>query len=264
MRFSVRQAAAVAALAAIWAAAPTAPAVAQDFEWEGTLDRGDVVTVRGVNGSVSARAASGNQLRITATKEADGDDPATVRIEVIEDARGVIACAVYPSRQGREPNRCGRDDDYRMRVNDNDVKVHFIVEVPEGLELDARTVNGHIEARGIRGGMEARTVNGAIEVEAGGPVSAETVNGSISALMDRRPSEGLRFKTVNGAIELTLPNGTAADLELRTVNGSIDTEFPLTIRGRWGPKSAAGEIGGGGPEIELPTVNGSIALIRGR
>ena len=46
-------------------------------------------------------------------------------------------------------------------------------------------------------------------------------------------------------MKFALPDGTDADVEIRTVNGAIDTEFPLTIRGRWGPKSASGEIGGG-------------------
>ncbi|MDE2878378.1 hypothetical protein [Candidatus Palauibacter soopunensis] len=236
---------------------------AQDFEWQGSVDRGDAVTIRGVNGSVTASPASGSQVRVRATKQWDDDDPDSVRIEVVEDSRGVLICAVYPSRRGRDPNRCGRGDDYEMSVRNNDVKVHFTVEVPAGVELEARTVNGEIEARGIADEVEARTVNGGIAVEGNGPVSAETVNGAIEARLRGEISEDLRFKTVNGGIRLVLPNGTDADVDIRTVNGAIDTEFPLTIRGRWGPKSASGEIGAGGPEIEVSTVNGSIALVRG-
>lgn len=260
MQTKVRQLAVAAAWLMIWGAAETQ---AQDFEWQGSVDRGDAVTIRGVNGSITASAASGSQVQVRATKEWDDDDPDSVRIEVVEDSRGVLICAVYPSRRGRDPNRCGRGDDYEMSVSNNDVQVHFTVEVPAGVQLEARTVNGGIEARGIADEVEARTVNGAIAVEANGPVSAETVNGAIEARLGSEPSEDLRFKTVNGGIRLVLPNGTDADVDIRTVNGSIDTDFPLTIRGRWGPKSASGEIGAGGPEIELSTVNGSIALVRG-
>ncbi len=253
-----RLAAAAAGLVCLGAA----EARAQDFEWQGAVDRGDAVTIRGVNGSITASAASGSEVRVRATKEWDDDDPDSVRIEVIEDSRGVLICAVYPSRRGRDPNRCGRGDDYEMSVRNNDVQVHFTVEVPAGVELEARTVNGEIEARGIADEVEARTVNGGIVVAGNGPVSAETVNGEIEAWLGGDVSEDLRFKTVNGGIRLVLPNGTDADLDIRTVNGSIDTDFPLTIRGRWGPKSASGEIGAGGPEIEVSTVNGSIALVR--
>lgn len=260
MRNTMRQIAAAAAWLMVWGAAETR---AQDFEWQGSVDRGDAVTIRGVNGSITASAASGSQVQVRATKEWDDDDPDSVRIEVVEDSRGVLICAVYPSRRGRDPNRCGRGDDYEMSVSNNDVQVHFTVEVPAGVELEARTVNGGIEARGISDEVEARTVNGAVAVEANGPVSAETVNGAIEARLGSEPSEDLRFKTVNGGIRLVLPSGTDADVDIRTVNGSIDTDFPLTIRGRWGPRSASGEIGAGGPEIELSTVNGSIALVRG-
>ena len=260
MRNTVRRLAAAAAWLVCLGAAETR---AQDFEWQGSVDRGDAVTIRGVNGSVTATAASGSQVQVRATKEWDDDDPDSVRIEVIEDSRGVLICAVYPSRRGRDPNRCGRGDDYEMSVRDNDVQVHFTVEVPAGVGLEARTVNGEIEARGIADEVEARTVNGAIVVEGNGPVSAETVNGGIEARLAGEVSEDLRFKTVNGGIRLVLPNGTDADVDIGTVNGSIDTDFPLTIRGRWGPKSASGEIGAGGPEIEVSTVNGSIALVRG-
>ena len=260
VRNTARPLAAAAAWLMIWGAAETR---AQDFEWQGSVDRGDAVTIRGVNGSITASAASGSQVQVRATKEWDDDDPDSVRIEVVEDSRGVLICAVYPSRRGRDPNRCGRGDDYEMSVRNNDVKVHFTVEVPAGVELEARSVNGGIEARGIADEVEARTVNGGIAIEGDGPVSAETVNGSIEARLGSAPSEDLRFKTVNGGIQLVLPTGTNADIDIRTVNGSIDTDFPLTIRGRWGPKSASGEIGAGGPEIEVSTVNGSIALVRG-
>jgi len=253
----------LAAAAAWLVCLGAADARAQDFEWQGAVDRGDAVTIRGVNGSIVASAVSGGEVRVRATKEWDDDDPDSVRIEVIEDSRGVLVWAVYPSRRGRDPNRCGRGDDYEMSVRNNDVKVHFTVEVPAGVELEARTVNGGIEARGIPDEVEARTVNGSIEVLDGGAVSAVTVNGSIEARLASQPSEDLRFRTVNGAIRLVLPDGTDADVEIQTVNGSIDTEFPLTIRGRWGPKSASGEIGAGGPDIEVRTVNGGIALVRG-
>lgn len=276
MRESARRIAAVAAGLVITG---TAEARAQDFEWQGAVDRGDAVTIRGVNGSITARATTANEVRVEARKEGD-DDPNEVRIEVIEDARGVLVCAVYPTRRGRDPNRCGRGEDYRMSTRNHDVKVHFTVEVPAGVDLEARNVNGGVEALGIAGGVEARTTNGDIAVEGTGDVgarstngdirigdaagiSARTTNGDIEAALSSQPADDLSFRTVNGRIRLTLPAAVEADVEIRTVNGSIDTEFPLTIRGRWGPRSASGEIGGGGPEIELRTTNGSIALVRG-
>jgi len=233
----------------------------QDFSWNGAVDRGDAVTIRGVNGPITARAASGSQVRVTAVKTAERDDPGDVSIEVVEDSEGVLICAIYPSRRSNRPNRCARGDEYRNNVNNHDVKVAFTVEVPAGVELDAITVNGDVQVLDLTGAVRAVTVNGVVTIDTNGAASATTVNGDIEARMGRIDDD-VEFTTVNGGITITMPSGASADVEATTVNGSIDTDFPITIRGRWGPRSARGEIGGGGPSLEVTTVNGSIRLLR--
>jgi hypothetical protein len=47
---------------------------------------------------------------------------------------------------------------------------------------------------------------------------------------------------------------------MTTVNGGITTDFPITIQGRWGPRTASGRIGAGGGDLHMTTVNGSLAL----
>ena len=42
----------------------------------------------------------------------------------------------------------------------------------------------------------------------------------------------------------------------------FETDFPLTIKGKFGKKSVAGTIGGGGGELNLETVNGGIKLLK--
>ena len=260
IRKAVREAVVAATLIGL-AAVPGVDAQ-QDFSWNGSVDRGDAVTVRGINGSIVARAASGSQVRVTARKESDDDPVSSVDIQVIEDSEGVLICAVYPTpRRADEENRCGRGRAYKMNTRNNDVKVHFTVEVPAGVELKATTVNGDVEVERLDSVVEAVTVNGDIELETDGAASATTVNGSIEARVGRL-SEDAEFTTVNGSIMLYLPSGVSADLEATTVNGSIDTDFPVTIRGRWGPRSARGEIGGGGPQLEITTVNGRIEIRR--
>ena len=46
-----------------------------------------------------------------------------------------------------------------------------------------------------------------------------------------------------------------------TVHGSITSDFPVTLRGKFGPKEISGKIGKGGHELRLATVNGSIRLL---
>lgn len=238
-------------------------AAQQDFSWDGSVDRGDAVSIRGINGGIVARAASGNQVRVTAIKTSEDDPVSSVRIEVVEDSDGVLICAVYPTPDNAdEENRCARGRDYEMNNKNNDVKVNFTVEVPAGVELNAVTVNGDVEIGGLTSAVNAVTVNGDIDVSTNGAASATTVNGSIEARVGSLDDD-LEFTTVNGGVRLTLPSGASADVEATTVNGSIETDFPITIRGRWGPRSARGEIGGGGANLEITTVNGSIEILRG-
>jgi len=247
-------------LAAAALAAPVAGA--EDFRWQGKVAPGLAIEVKGINGGIAARAASGDQVEVVAVKKARRSDPSEVEIDVVEHEGGVTICAVYPSRDHR-PNECRPGSGGRMSVKDNDVNVRFDVRVPAGVRFVGRTVNGGIEARSLPADGEAYTVNGAVEIEAGGLARAETVNGAIRARLGRADwKDRLEFKTVNGGIVVELPASVGADVEARTVNGDIDTDFPLTVRGRFSKRRLSGTIGGGGRQLDLETVNGGIELRR--
>jgi DUF4097 and DUF4098 domain-containing protein YvlB len=104
-------------------------------------------------------------------------------------------------------------------------------------------------------------VNGGIEVETTGRAQGQTVNGGVKVALGRADWSGeWEFLTVNGGIEVTLPANANLRVEAETVNGDISTDFPLTVQGRFGPRSVHGTIGSGGRDLELSTVNGSIRL----
>lgn len=236
-------------------------AVAQngtEFEWEGVVRPGQVLEVKGVNGSIRAQAADGRQARVEAEKRGRRSDPSEVRIEVVEHAGGVTICAVYPSRDGE--NRCEAGDGGRNSVRNNDVKVEFTVHVPAGVDFAARTVNGEVEAEGLEGHADVSTVNGDLEVETSAGASARTVNGSIFARLGSTWDQDLEIETVNGSIEIDVPDDAGAEVDASWVNGSLEIEPPLSLRGRMSRRSAEGVLGAGGPELELKTVNGSIRV----
>ena len=237
------------------------PLVAQDFRWHGTLKSGQTLEVRGVNGPIHATQATGSEPEVTATKEARKSDPAEVEIKVVEHADGVTICAVYPSKRGSRPNECRPDGEGRNETRNNDTEVTFEVRVPVGVELVAATVNGDVTARGLPSDARVATVNGDVEVEAGGVVDANTVNGSISVELGRANwVDRLRFTTVNGGITVILPGDLSADVEASTVNGAVESDFPITVSGRLAPHAIRGRIGKGGRDLDLTTVNGSIRL----
>jgi DUF4097 and DUF4098 domain-containing protein YvlB len=197
---------------------------------------------------------------VKAVKRARRSDPESVKIVTQEHAGGVTVCAVYVGTDGEAPADCeGRR---HTNVRDNDVQVEFTVQVPAGVALKARTVNGDVRATGLASDADVQTVNGSIDVTTTGEARAETVNGGIRA--DFGKMEGtapVRFQTVNGSIVVGLPGDASAEVSGQTVNGEIDSDFPLTVTGRVG-RHARGTIGSGGRRLDLETVNGSIKLTR--
>jgi DUF4097 and DUF4098 domain-containing protein YvlB len=109
--------------------------------------------------------------------------------------------------------------------------------------------------------VHASTVNGGINVSTSGLAKANTVNGSIKASMGRADWTGdLDFETVNGSITVEMPADVGARVKASTVNGGMETDFPLTIQGKFSNRKMEGTIGGGGRDLNLETVNGSIRL----
>lgn len=234
---------------------------AVDYRWTGRMDAGASLEIKGLNGSIDAVAARGDEVVVTAEARARRSDPASVRIERVEHADGITFCAVYPTPEGREPNTCAPGSAGRMNNQRNDVQVDFRVAVPEGVTFVGRTVNGGVEAVGLRSDVRAFTVNGDVEVSTTGFAEAETVNGSIEASMGSTElRDGVEFSTVNGSIVLDLPDGIDAELDASWLNGSFESDIPFLLQGSLSKRSARGVLGDGGPRLELETVNGSIRI----
>lgn len=235
----------------------------EDWEWQGRVQAGDAVEIKGVNGAIRASAASGGEASVQAVKKGRDDDPADVRIEVVEHDGGVTICALYPDVEGKK-NECAPGDGGRVSSHDNDVSVTFTVRVPAGVRFVGHTVNGDVEAKGLGADARAATVNGDVTVSTSGVAKAATVNGSIDVSMGRADWSGkLGFHTVNGGITVTLPAGASVDVTAATVNGGMESDFPLTVSGRFSSRKMSGTIGSGGRALDLETVNGSIRLKRG-
>lgn len=242
---------------------PPAPRVQEKWEWQGRIERGKAIEIKGINGEIRAEPASGNQVEVVAYKRGKKSDPASVEVVAVEHQGGVTVCAVYPSKPGERPNECAPGGRGRMNSYKNDVKVEFTVRVPDGVAFLARTVNGTIDAHGISGDVKAHTVNGDVDLSAAGLVEATTVNGSITVSMGKADWDGtLDFSTVNGSVTLEMPQNLNADVSIQTVNGHISSDYPLTVEGRFSPRHLKGTIGDGGRTLVVKTVNGSVQLRR--
>jgi len=237
-----------------------------EFRWNGPVAPGQTVAIKGVNGSITAEPATGNEVQVIAVKTARKSDLNSVQIKVVPHSGGVTICALYPSPSGDLPD-CASDSSEIIRstsnhrLENNDVQVNFTVKVPARVGFIGKTINGDISATSLSGNVTTRTINGSIRISTSGYAEASTINGEISArLGDAQWNTPLNFKTINGAINLDLPQNLNTDVEAETLNGQINSDFPINLTTLKDRRHLRGRIGVGGRELLLKTLNGSINL----
>lgn len=257
------------AIAALLAAGiPGAAARARDVResttrWAWKIPAGAWITVRSLNGRITAHRADGDSVTVTATKRVRRGDPAYVRYDVQrygDGGQNVLVCALWGDDATCSPT--GYDSRNDSRDRSNQVAVDFDVGVPAGVKVGAHTVNSEVTITGVTSEVRANTVNGRVNVETdGGPVSAGSVNGSVHAsMLHYHPTQDMRFSTVNGSVVVELPDDVNANVELTTVNGRFTTDFPVTLSGHIDPRHLRATLGKGGPLITMRTVNGNVEL----
>ena len=232
------------------------------YTWSGMVDPGGPVWIRNLNGAIMVEHAHGDSVEVTAQKSWRHGDPESVQIVAVPGNGGVTLCALWHAAT----SECGAGGVYRMKGGKGghgDVAVRFLVRLPEGVRLDATTVNGNVTASGTEGTLVLETVNGSVTVEGAiGSVTASTVNGSVTAdVLDLAGATELVLETVNGSITASLPADIDAQLEASTVNGKVQSELPLHIVGRINPRSIRATLGSGGMPLRLKTVNGSVTIV---
>ncbi|MFN0103803.1 MAG: hypothetical protein ACKV2U_17185 [Bryobacteraceae bacterium] len=155
----------------------------------------------------------------------------------------------------------------------------YVVLVPEKSSVHIKSVNAReLRIEGVEGEINAETVNGSIViVDASGPVVAHSLNGRLTANLKQVPAgKPMSFSTLNGRIDVTLPPSAKADLKINNQRGETYSDFDLDVKtsvsrkesGRGdGPKyrlnlerTIVGQINGGGPEISMRSMNGSIYI----
>jgi DUF4097 and DUF4098 domain-containing protein YvlB len=155
------------------------------------------------------------------------------------------------------------------------------IEVPLKTNLDLTTMNGRITVDEVEGELELSSMNDSIQLSnVAGSVVAHSMNGRVLAVLTRvTPQAAMAFTSMNGTVDVTLPATTKADLKLRSDQGDVFTDFDLQTQqsaantatsrsnGRFRidvNRSITGTINGGGPDIELRTLNGSVILRKGK
>ncbi|HEY4321600.1 MAG TPA: DUF4097 family beta strand repeat-containing protein [Gemmatimonadales bacterium] len=239
-----------------------APLAAQDYHFTHQIAAGGDLRIDNINGAVDVVPAAGRVAEVTVVKTVKRGDGNMVKAIMEETGNGIRVCTIYVNR---DPSRhtCSGDNNNDSRHGDNfEVEMHYTVHVPAGARLQVDDVNGGVSVRDVDTDANINTVNGSIDFTGTTASRLETVNGHINAALSRAAWSGtLSMSTVNGGIDITLPAGANTAIHGTTVNGGLSSpDFPITISKGWGPKSLDGQIGSGGRQLNVETVNGGITL----
>jgi hypothetical protein len=216
------------------------------------LTSGGSFVLENVNGSVRVEGWAREEVEVRAVKSAfrDPRDLERVQIRVVSLPGEVAVRTLYPEGQGVE------------------VAVQYVVHVPYRVLLgNVQTVNGSVVVSGVEGRGDLRSVNGNVEVlDSSGRFSAKTTNGDLRLELRRLLDGGpMNVQTVNGSVFLGLPPDARADLHVLNMNGDFVSELPVaSAKGALASGMFRAQIGGGGGEISVRTINGAIHLMRER
>jgi hypothetical protein len=246
--------------------------VQEAVSWSEALPPGSSLHIRNGIGQITVVPAKDSMVRVVGGKAWRRGRERDIQFQVTRsgDRNDIYVCAMW-----RASGRCGGSG-YRGKRTDTflsyfslfhrttDARASFVVEVPPGVSIDAKTTNGTVTIRGMHAGVNAQSVVGSITaLDVGGPVSLATTNGSIRLRVDSaRGADTIQARTVNGAVTAVLPENIEGAFDVSTMRGQVKTDFPLVTSHGRRSIGAAGRIGTGLGFVKLRTTHGSVALVK--
>ena len=178
----------------------------EDFRWAGRLARGQQIEVRGIVGSVTAVASSGDQVEVVGRRIGEDARPGAHRgggerrrrhrLRHLPRAPANGAATAATAAAGLTiPAATTRTMASRAARSKRTTRsIDFTVRVPAGVKFASRTVSGDVNATGLRSAVDVATVSGDVEVSTTGTARAATVSGNVDGHLRRngRRGHGLR------------------------------------------------------------------------
>ena len=225
-----------------------------------TLPKDGRFEIANENGEIQVNGTQGPEVKVTAHREVYGgsDEEAQRRLKELQMREEVSKDRVLI--EARSNN--GEGLNFRRGLS-----IRWEVEVPDGLAVTVKTMNGTVRLDNVDGRITAATTNGNVAgTGVSGTVQGSSVNGSVSMSLESVGGD-VRLTTVNGAVRLVLPPTVDAEIEATTVNGGVSVDDKLGLadvssnRGNFGPpNNIRGRLNKGGPRVTLQTTNGGVRV----
>ncbi len=164
----------------------------------------------------------------------------------------------------------------KVSASSHQKPVNLVIKVPQRFSLKLSAINnGDITVENVNGELEISNINGPIELtNISGSAVAHTINGDLKATFrDIANNAPMAFSTLNGRIDVTFPSSMKAAVKMKTDRGDIFSDFDIDIDKNQPKASRSGQSGmyrvtvedwvygkinGGGPEVMMKSMQGSI------
>lgn len=257
------------------------PATAAGASYEETIERsfaaerGTLVDVMNLAGTVKVTAARGREVRMIARVVAGGDNDAEARelagkLRLVAGPQGdrIRIHADYPTAEhdhyvyndkrwgGSSSTRTTyKGDRVRVTSRGSGAELHVDLEIalPDGVGLRLENVVGEVDAEGIRGDHSISVTSGSIVTrDSQGRSDLDTASGSIEVLGHRGR---LRADTGSGGVDV---RGIIGDLDADTGSGSVSVIGARSDRIRVDTGSGSVEIDDSSGSLLVDTGSGRV------
>jgi len=219
-----------------------------------TVNNESHFSLNNINGAVAITSWQENTIKVIASISAKNQ-------ESFDDV------SIHMDKRGNKVSVKTHYKEKNYRQNNQIAKVDYKIWLPADASLsDIELVNGDLTIENISGEVEAEVVNGSINaMELSGNSEISVVNGNVNVGYKAQVEDvdNIEIETVNGRIELFIPQDINANVSADTMHGRIKTAFGLkATKSTFSGYNLRGEVGSGGTNINLDSVNGSIKLLK--
>jgi putative adhesin/cell wall-active antibiotic response 4TMS protein YvqF len=137
--------------------------------------------------------------------------------------------------------------------------------------ITAENITGDLTLNGRNNSIEAEHVSGRVTADASyqnvtirdasGPITVRNRNGDVVVGFVKPPDKDVSVVTQYSNVRLELPPAASFNIDARTQHGSVDSEFDGVETGSSNrDRTLKGQVGRGGPSINIETRNGDIRV----
>lgn len=199
-------------------------------------------TLDGVQGPVDATSGTGN-LHVSHIGGDVAVDAGSGNID-LRDIRGKVhAKTGTGSIQAAIIGSRSRSRGTVARVLDVSAgePITFVLMAAGGSDIEILTGSGDVQVEDFVGGLQITAGSGSIRVSG-------------------NPTSDWHVDTGSGTVRVQLPPSANLSLQAHTSSGTIEAQTPISIQGDRSSRDLRGQIGKGGPTVDLKTASGDIEI----